>query len=121
MLGVGYFRPVTINGIETDGAVGIGIGARLVLGSRHRFVVDLHYGLAGVAARETTDRWGVIRETVSVPGTTAAVGYQLVDIRGFMFQISVGQTSLVGAEEWVTDLLGDQIPTLNIGVGYKIN
>ena len=121
LLGAGYFPSININGIETDGAIGFGVGTRLVLGSRHRCVVDLHYGLAGTAAREQIVSGSTVRDTATVYGTTTAIGYQFVAARGFTFQILVGQTFLDGADEWVTNILGDQILTLNLGIGYKIH
>jgi hypothetical protein len=115
VLGVGYFPSMTIGTVATDPAVGIGAGARLAWGRNHRFIVDLQYGFAGEAARVS----GGIRETADMYGITLGVGYQFLGRRGFVVHGGVGGTWIVGAQPWVTNLMGSLIPTLNIGIGYK--
>jgi hypothetical protein len=115
MLGVGYFPSLTFGTVTTDAAVGFGVGARLAVGGEHRFIADLQYGFAGEAARVV----GGSRETAAMWGATLAVGYQNVGRSGFLFQATVGGTWLVGALQWVTDLMGNPLPTINLGIGYK--
>lgn len=117
--GIGYFPPVSILGVTTDGTIGGGVGVRTARGREHRFIADLQYGFAGQAVRETTTFTGTTRETATLLAPTAAIGYQLLR-RGLILNATIGVTWLYGADPWVIELMGEYLPTLNLGIGYKI-
>jgi hypothetical protein len=117
ILGAGYFPPRDIKGVSTDGTFGVGVGLRFVNGDQHRFIADVHFGLAGQAARETTTYIGTEKETDTLWGWTFAGGYQYLGQNGFVFQASLGTTYLIG-KQWAKDLVGDWVPTFNLGIGF---
>ena len=115
LAGVGYFPPVTMGVLQTDPGYGFDFGIRGVFGRHHRFIADLEYGFAGEAVSLISG----VRTSKAFNGITAAAGYQFVGGRGFMIQATLGATWLVGADQWINNLLGSPVVTFNVGIGYK--
>ncbi len=119
LFGIGYFPPVDLGVVSTDGALGIGCGVRFASGTQHRFIGDIHFGFAGTAVRSIATPYGTTKESGTMWGPTLAGGYQFLHSKGFIFQISVGGTYLLLAEDWVRSMMGNIILTATLGIGYK--
>ncbi len=116
LLGAGYFAPISIGGLETDPGYGVDFGVRIILvGANHRLIADIEYGFAGEAVKQING----VRTSRAFNGITLAGGYQYIGKAGFVFHATGGVTWIVGADAWITSLMGDSVITLNVGFGYK--
>lgn len=104
-LAIGYYP----NDIE--GQLGFSTGCLFAFGYRHRFIVDLNYGLAGIEYYEYSG--GYLAHVESLYGITGAAGYEFLSNKGVFFRIALGATHIV-KDPYLIDSL-----TLTIGFGYK--
>src|SRR5262249_6298056 len=92
-VGAGWWPPPVVNGAKGDATVGLAVGASAFVGHRHRFVLDLSYGLASI---ELYSMGGIAVGQTNVYGMTAALGYEYLAHDGFLFRASLGLSYLIG-------------------------
>ena len=114
IFGAGYFPASMLGG---SGSPGCGVGLRLAWGDRSRFVWDLvHFGLAG-----KYEEYSGEYESTTLWGFTSAMGYQFVGCGGFEFTITFGATIIaIGFDEANAMFGSPVVPTMNLGLGYKL-
>lgn len=122
--GAGYFPSSTTSesNLEMEGVWGWAAGGMLLVGGRHRAVLDVSYGLAVHEAGYhtiTSSRYGTLYHSEYdrvVYGITGAVGYEFMAPNGFFVRPTFGITKYTealyfdGAEhDW----------TVNVTVGFR--
>jgi hypothetical protein len=98
-----------------DGTVG-GVEAGIAgeWGARHRILLDVSFGLAGIGSRKRVDT-GEVVEVHPVYGPTIALGYEYVADGGFLLRISAGVTYVDSV--YFTTHVG---PAGTLALGYKL-
>jgi hypothetical protein len=119
--GGGYFPSTTGDAdFSVDNSYGYALGGMLLIGGKHRGVLDVSYGLAvheAGYAMTTTSRYTKYSAYDNVLyGLTGAVGYEFMAGNGFFVRPTIGMTRL----NEPTQMDGEQnIWTLNLTLGFK--